>query len=181
MKKIVSAVVLSAALTLSAGTAAYAADAQYPAPELPVVVSAGSVQAGEEFTVSGSGLEANEDATLRVAQNQSKNNFRGDTMRISASAAGEFSEEISIDKPGRHWISVQGDESGEMGTASIVVTGPPTDGHTGPKEDKEPKELKADRSASTTSVSPAAWGAAGLGLLVTAGAAGAFMVKRRQS
>ena len=35
--------------------------------------------------------------------------------------------------------------------------------------------------AATTSVSPAAWGAAGLGLLVTAGAAGAFVVKRRQS
>lgn len=181
MKKIVSAVALSAALTLSAGNAAYASDAQYPAPELSVVVSAGSVQAGEEFTVSGAGLEANEEATITVAQNQSTKNFRGFTKTTSANASGEFSDEISIDKPGRHWISVEGDESGEVGTASVVVTGPPANGQTGPKEDKEPKELKADRSAATTSVSPAAWGAAGLGLLVTAGAAGAFMVKRRQS
>lgn len=181
MKKIVSAVALSAALTLSAGTAAYAADAEYPAPELSVVVSAGSVQAGEEFTVSGAGLEANEEATISVAQNQSRNNFRGFTRTTSASASGEFSEEISISKPGRHWISVEGDDSGEIGTASVVVTGPPASGQNGPKDDKEPKELKADRSAATSPVSPAAWGAAGLGLLVTAGAAGAFMVKRRQS
>lgn len=181
MKKIVSAVALSAALTLSAGTAAYAADAQYPAPELSHCRLRRSVQAGEEFTVSGAGLEAEETATITVAQNQSTRNFRGFTQTTTANAAGEFSEEISIDKPGRHWISVKGDQSGEMGTASVVVTGPPTEAHTGPKEDKEPKELKADRSAATTSVSPAAWGAAGLGLLVTAGAAGAFMVKRRQS
>ncbi|HEX2246803.1 MAG TPA: hypothetical protein VHH13_04555 [Arthrobacter sp.] len=181
MKKIVSAVALSAALTLSAGTAAYAADAEYPAPGLPVVVSAGSVQAGEEFTVSGSGLEANEAATITVAQNQSTTNFRGDTVTTTANAAGEFSEEISIDKPGRHWISVEGHESEEIGTATVVVTGPPAEGHTGPKDNKEPKELKADRSAATSPVSPAAWGAAGLGLLVTAGAAGAFMAERRQS
>jgi MYXO-CTERM domain-containing protein len=109
-----------------------------------------------------------------VAQNQSVKNPRGFTMQTAADTRGAFSADLSIDKPGRHWVTVTGEQTGEAGTASVVVTGPPA------AKPGKGKDLKVERAAATGSA-PSAWGATGLGLLAAAGAAGAVALRRRHS
>jgi hypothetical protein len=170
MKKTLSTVALALAIGLTSGTAAQAAE--YPAPEQTVVVSEARVAANGTVVVSASGLEANEEATITVAQNQSAQNFKGTTIATAANAAGELSEEVTFEKPGRHWLTVTGEESGEIGTASVVVTG----------NGNGAQKLDVDRSGATSETDPAAlWGIGGAGLLLVGGAAGAVALKRRNS
>jgi hypothetical protein len=174
MKKTLSTVTLALAIAFTSGTAAHANTADYPAPEQAVTVSDARVSAGDSVVVSASGLEANEEATVAVARNQSgKNTAEIDT---AANAEGEVSEEVTFEKPGRHWVTVTGDETGVVGTASVVVTGGA--GAAG----KGPEKLDVDRSGATTETDPAVlWGIGGAGLLLVAGAAGTVALKRRNS
>jgi hypothetical protein len=122
MRKTLSAVALALGLAFTSGTAAHAT-MEYPAPEQNVVISAARVEAGGTITVSGTGLEANEEATITVAQNQSRKNFKGFTVDTTADASGAFAADVTFQKPGRHWVTVEGEETGKIGAASVVVTG----------------------------------------------------------
>ena len=177
MKKSLSAVTLALAIAFGSATAAHANTADYPAPEQSVTISDARVTAGESVVVTASGLEANEEATVDVAKNQSAQNTKGEqSLRTAANAQGVVTEEVTFKKPGRHWVTVTGDETGVVGTASIVVTGGP--GAAG----KGPEKLDVDRSGATTETDAAVlWGLGGAGLLLVAGAAGAVALRRRNS
>ncbi|EMY34618.1 hypothetical protein D477_008603 [Arthrobacter crystallopoietes BAB-32] len=170
-----SATALALALAFGSGTAAHAT-MDYPAPDQSVVVSDARVEAGGTVTVSATGLNAGERTTITVAKNQSAQNFKGDVNITSANAEGEISEEVTFNQNGRHWITVTGDETGEVGTASVVVTG------NGNAAGNGPKKLEVDRSGATSETDPAAlWAMGGAGLLLVGGAAGAVALKRRNS
>jgi hypothetical protein len=109
-----------------------------------------------------------------VAQNQSGKNIA--EIDTAANAEGEVSEEVTFEKAGRHWVTVTGDETGVVGTASVVVTGGAD------AAGKGPEKLDVDRSGATTETDPAVlWGIGGAGLLLVAGAAGTVALKRRNS
>lgn len=146
MRKTLSTLALAGALALTGGTAAAANE--YPAPPVSGSVSDATVQAGETFYFYGSGFEAGETVTIAVSSNQGGGAGGAGAAFVpvkfdapasytaTADAEGNLTQAITIDKPGRHWITATG-ESGATATASVVVQGPPAGKGNGKDKDDE--------------------------------------------
>lgn len=136
MKKALAALALAGSIALFGAAPALAA--QYPASEPSLTVDDAAVAPGEEFTVSGSGMNANEPVDVTVTESGSAAPAPGaqsvgskinvflapQTFSTTANAEGRFSLPLTISESGTYSITATGRISGTTVGPVVVQVDP---------------------------------------------------------
>ena len=140
MKRIISAVVLSGAVTFMGAAGAQATT--YPAPPPSVSVSDGTVTPGETFTFSGTGFTPGETIQITISnENTAASGGAGagrvgtsvgavirpavvTTVSSVADSSGKFSIPITLNEAGVYTLTAKGLTSGKTQSAVVTVAAP---------------------------------------------------------
>lgn len=192
MKRIISAVLLSGAVTLMGAAGAQAVT--YPAPAPAVSVSDGTLAPGETFTFSGTGFTPGETIQITISnENVTAGGVGGGggggrgasvslvirpaavtTSTAVADSTGKFSIPVTLNEAGVYTLTAKGLTSGKTESAVVTVVAPTVAvaGETTSGGDNLAK-TGADGSL-------VVWSAVGLGALAL-GAGSVIAVRRKAS
>lgn len=190
MKRIISAVLLSGAVSFMGVSGAQAVT--YPAPAPAVSVSDGTLAPGEAFTFSGAGFTPGESIQITISNENvtaggggGGGGSRGTSVSLAiqpaavttstvvADSTGKFSIPVTLDEAGVYTLTAKGLTSGKTESASVTVVAPTiaVAGATTSGEDTLP---------ATGATGMVVWSAVGLGALAL-GTGSVIAVRRKAS
>lgn len=191
MKRIISAVLLSGAVSFMGVSGAQAVT--YPAPAPAVSVSDGTLAPGEAFTFSGAGFTPGETIQITISNENvtagggggGGGGSRGTSVSLAiqpaavttstavADSTGKFSIPVTLDEAGVYTLTAKGLTSGKTESASVTVVAPTiaVAGATASGEDTLP---------ATGATGMVVWSAVGLGALAL-GTGSVIAVRRKAS
>lgn len=191
MKRIISAVLLSGAVSFMGAAGAQATT--YPAPAPAVSVSDGTLAPGETFTFSGAGFTPGETIQITISNENvtavgggGGAGGRGASVSLAirpaavttstavADSTGKFSIPVTLDEAGVYTLTAKGLTSGKTESASVTVAAP-TIAVAGAVTSGEDNLAKTGVDGSLI-----VWSAVGLGALAL-GAGSVVAVRRKAS
>lgn len=140
MKRIISAVLLSGAVSFMGVSGAQAVT--YPAPAPAVSVSDGTLAPGETFTFSGTGFTPGETIQITISNEKvtaaggGNGGGRGTSVSLAirpaavttatavADSTGKFSIPVTLDEAGVYTLTAKGLTSGKTESAVVTVVAP---------------------------------------------------------